>query len=165
MPSANNTSNSSNIVVSSISNTLTLEAGSRLSVLLENNPPGFLAPGLTAGDVIRYDVSLAGYTRASADLLENSEVFGIVERVSGDGSLLVITYGPIDLPSNKVIERSGFNYGGNDIYFLSADNPGFLENLPPSKIGQIIKPVYQVAPTDTGTGTVVNYIGYVIRFN
>ena len=163
MPSASNTSNSSNIKSTIINTTVTQAVGSRLFVILEDNPEGFLAPGLTGGDVIRYDVTLNGYTRASADSISNSEVFGVVEKVNSDNSIVVVTYGSINLPNNKIIDISGFNYGGNDIYFLSADNPGYLQNLPPSSIGQVIKPVYQVAPTTTGTGSVVNYVGYVIQ--
>lgn len=163
MPSANNTSNSSNI--KSVVNKIFIEQalGSRLSVILDKSIPGLLAPGLTGGDVIRYDVNLNGYTRASADSISNSEVFGVVETVNSNGTITVVTYGTINLTGNRIIEMNGFNYGGNDIYFLSADNPGYLQNLPPMQIGQIIKPVYQVAPTNAGTGMVVNYIGYVIQ--
>jgi hypothetical protein len=163
MPSASNTSNSSNITSTIINTTLTQSVGSRLVVVLENEPEGLLAPGLVGGDVIRYDVTLNGYTRASADAIANSEVFGVVEKVNSDNSIVVVTYGTINLPSNRIININGFNYGGNDIYFLSADNPGYLQNLPPSSIGQVIKPVYQVAPTTSGTGSVVNYVGYVIQ--
>ena len=162
MPSANNTSNSSNIKSTNNITIVQQSVGSRLLVVLEPDREN-LAPGLTGGDVIRYDISLNGYTRASADSIPNSEVFGIIEKRNSDGSLNVVTYGCIDLPSTKILDLIGFNYGGNDIYFLSADNPGFVQNLPPSQIGQIIKPVYQVAPSINATGTVVNYIGYVIQ--
>lgn len=166
MPSANNTSNSSNIKSSNTTFVVQQTVGSRLSVLLENETTGFLAPGLTAGDVIRYDAILQGYTRASADSAPNSEVFGIIESVKSNGSLHVITYGSIVIPEDHLLNKSGFNFGGNDVYFLSADSPGYLQNLPPTEIGQIIKPVFQIAPHQLGnviaTGTVINYVGYTI---
>jgi hypothetical protein len=166
MPSAANTSNSSNIKITGNSVTLSQSVGSRLTVLLSNESSGFLAPGLTGGDVIRYDISLQGYTRSCADTLPNSEVFGIVESKNTDGSLNVVTYGSIKLTSNRLLNLNGFNYGGNDVYFLSDTIPGFLQNLPPSGVGKIIKPVYQTAPhgaENQFSGTVMNYVGYVIQ--
>lgn len=164
MPSASNTSNSSNIRSSELKISVQrANDGARLLVTLENESTGFLAPGLTAGDVIRYDVLLGGYTRAAATSLSNSEVFGIVEGVNVDGSLNVVTYGSITYPSNRLINLDGVNYGGNDIYFLSDTQPGRLQNIPPSVVGKIVKPVYQRAPHGTAfTGTVVNYVGYSI---
>jgi hypothetical protein len=162
MPSANNTSNSSNIQSNNNYIVVQQSVGSRLSVLLTNEKSGFLAPGLTGGDVIRYDPTLAGYTRASADSAPNSEVFGIVEKANNDGSLVVVTYGAITIPSSRLLNINGFNYGGNDVYFLSSSTPGFLQNLPPTTVGQIVKPVYQTAPNGEFTGTVVNYVGYTI---
>ena len=166
MPSAANTSNSSNLIVTGNSFVIGQAVGSRLIVILEPETTTFLAPGLTGGDVIRYDQAVQGYTRASADTLPNSEVFGIVESKNSNGSLNVVIYGSINLPSTKVINRTGTNYGGNDVYFLSSTNPGFLENLPPSSAGNIVKPVYQVAPNGSNnqyTGVVMNYVGYVIQ--
>lgn len=165
MPSASNTSNSSNIQATNNYSILQQAVGSRLSVILTNQSTGFLAPGLTAGDVIRYDAILQGYTRASADSAPNSEVFGIVETRNGDGSLVVVTYGSITITPDRLININGFNYGGNDVYFLSADRPGYLQNLPPSNIGEIVKPVYQTAPNGTNneyTGVMMNYVGYTI---
>jgi hypothetical protein len=162
MPSANNTSNSSNIRSSELKVNVQKVGDSRLAVRLTNQSTGFLAPGLTAGDVIRYDVALAGYTRASADSLPSSEVFGIVEKVDSDGSLVVITYGSIVYPSNRLINLDGLNYGGNDVYFLSDQFPGRLQNIPPSLPGYIVKPIYQIAPHQNFTGSIMNYVGYVI---
>lgn len=163
MPSANNTSNSSNIRSSELKVSVNRSIDSRLMVQLTNQSSGFLAPGLTAGDVIRFDVALNGYTRASSDSVANSEVFGIIESTNTDGSLNVVTYGSIAYPTNRLINLDGFNFGGNDVYFLSNTEPGRLQNLPPSTVGTIVKPVYQRAPHGTSfTGTVVNYVGYVI---
>ena len=110
MPSANNTSNSSNIRSSTFSVNVEQAVGSRLSVVLSQEKPGFLAPGLTAGDVIRYDAILQGYTRASADSAPNSEVFGIVEKINANGTLFVVTYGSIQISSDRLINMSGFNF-------------------------------------------------------
>jgi hypothetical protein len=163
MPSASNTSNSSNIITFGNSIVVQQQVGSRLIVKLENQSTGFLAPGLTAGDVIRYDVSLQGYTRSSADSAPNSEVFGVVESRNNDGSLNVVTYGSIRMPSDHLVNLTGINFGGNDVYFLSAATAGYLQNLPPSNLGEIVKPVYQVAPNGSNyTGVVVNYVGYTV---
>ena len=164
MPSASNTSNSSNIRSSELKVTVQrANEGSRLLVNLTNQYAGFLAPGLTGGDVIRFDVALNGYTRAQANSLATSEVFGIVENVNADGSLNVVTYGSINYPTNRLINLDGVNFGGNDIYFLSESQPGRLQNLPPGNLGNIVKPVYQRAPHGSSfTGTVVNYVGYSI---
>lgn len=164
MPSASNTSNSSNIRSSELKISVQrANSGSRLLVNLTNQYAGFLAPGLTGGDVIRFDVALNGYTRAVASSLASSEVFGIVETVNGDGSLDVVTYGSINYPSNRLINLDGPNFGGNDVYFLSESQAGRLQNLPPSNLGNIVKPVYQRAPHGAEfTGTVVNYVGYSI---
>jgi hypothetical protein len=164
MPSASNTSNSSNIRSSELKISVNRSTdGSRLLVNLTNQSPGFLAPGLAAGDVIRFDVSLNGYTRADATSVSKSEVFGVIESLNIDGSLNVVTYGSIAYPVEKLINLDGFNFGGNDVYFLSDTLPGRLQNLPPSNLGNIVKPVYQKAPHgDAFTGSVVNYVGYSI---
>ena len=163
MPSASNTSNSSNIRSTELKISVNRSIDSRLMVQLTNQSTGFLAPGLVAGDVIRFDVSLNGYTRADATSVSKSEVFGVIESVNLDGSLNVVTYGSITYPPEKLINLDGFNFGGNDIYFLSDTLPGRLQNLPPSNLGNIVKPVFQRAPHGNSfTGTVVNYVGYSI---
>jgi hypothetical protein len=122
------------------------------------------APGLSAGDVIRYDVPTSGYTASKADTAPNSEVFGVVESYSPvSNSLNVVIYGSIALDSNDFADMgSAGGCGGNDIYFLSGQTAGVLQNLAPNDLDQIIKPVYQAAPHGSFTGVVVNYLGYKI---
>ena len=104
MPSASNTSNSSNIRSSELRIGVTKsDVGSRLIVQLTNQRAGFLAPGLTAGDVIRFDQAVSGYTRASASSIPTSEVFGVIETVNLDGSLDVVTYGSVKYPVDRLI--------------------------------------------------------------
>lgn len=164
MPSASNTSNSSNIRSRELKVSVQkANDGSRLLVNLKNERAGFLAPGLTAGDVIYYDVVLAGYTRSIATALNTSEVFGIIESINQDGSIDVVTYGSINYPTNRLLNIEGPNFGGNDVYFLSDNFPGRLQNLAPNTVGYIVKPVYQTAPHSPNfTGSVVNYVGYRI---
>jgi hypothetical protein len=137
--------------------------GSRLIVNIQTaNVAGF-----TVGDVIRYDVATSGYTRSCADTAPNSEVFGVIETIE-DSNLNVVMYGSINYPTEKLINLTGTNFGGNDIYFLSSSTPGKLENLPPTTIGHIIKPIYQVGPhtsitNKNATGIIVNYLGYFIQ--
>lgn len=161
MPSASNTSNSSNIRSNNFNYSISQEIGSRLVVSLTEN----FFPGLTAGDVIRYDALVSGYTRASAYEAESSEVFGVVESYDSDSnSLYVVTYGSINISENSLLNTSTTpNYGGNDVYFLSDTIPGKLQNYPPTNLGRVVKPIYQIAPNgDNFTGTIVNYIGYII---
>jgi hypothetical protein len=164
MPSASNTSNSSNISTPLLNLNVQSELGSRLLVQIQTNN----FSGFTGGDVIRYDVPTSGYTLAKADTASNSEVFGIVEDKEEPNLLNVVIYGSINYPTEKLINDTGTNYGGNDVYFLSASNAGKLVNIPSTTIGNIVKPIYQVGPhlTLTGlaaTGIVVNYVGYVIQ--
>lgn len=163
MPSASNTSNSSNIKTNLTNLQLQSEFGSRLLVSIELPDPSLFA----AGDIIRYDISTSSYKKSCADTASNSEVFGAIESID-DGVAFVVTYGSINYPSTHLINITGTNYGGNDIYFLSSSSPGKLVNIPPSNIGEIIKPIYQVAPHSSvsgvdSTGTIVNYVGYVIQ--
>lgn len=163
MPSASNTSNSSNINQNLLNFNIQSELGSRLIVNIQTaNVAGF-----TVGDVIRYDVATSGYTRSCADTAPNSEVFGVIETIE-DSNLNVVMYGSINYPTEKLINLTGTNFGGNDIYFLSSSTPGKLENLPPTTIGHIIKPIYQVGPhtsitNKNATGIIVNYLGYFIQ--
>lgn len=163
MPSASNTSNSSNIKANLTNLQFQSEFGSRLLVNIElSNSSSF-----SSGDVIRYDITTSGYTKSCADTAPNSEVFGVIESID-DGTASVVTYGSINYPSTHLINITGTNYGGNDIYFLSSSFPGKLVNIPPSNVGEIIKPIYQVAPHSSisgldATGTIVNYVGYVIQ--
>ena len=154
MPSC---STSSNILASY--NTLNVtQGGSRLLVSI----PTSSAPGISAGDVIRYDVLTSGYTASKADSAPNSEVFGVVETYS-PVNLNIVIYGSITLDSNKFADMgSAGGCGGNDIYFLSGQTAGVLQNLAPSDLNQIIKPIYQAAPHGSFSGVVVNYLGYKI---
>ena len=163
MPSASNTSNSSNIQSNLVNLNIQSELGSRLIVSIQSTN----IAGFTAGDVIRYDVATSGYTRSCADTASNSEVFGVIETIE-NSNLNVVIYGSINYPTEKLINLTGTNFGGNDIYFLSATTPGKLVNLPPETINNIIKPIYLVGPHSTitnnsATGLILNYIGYVIQ--
>ena len=163
MPSASNTSNSSNINQNLLNFNVQSELGSRLivNVTVEN------ISDFTAGDVIRYDVVTSSYTKSCANTAPNSEVFGVIETIE-DFTLNVVIYGSINYPSEKLVNSTGTNFGGNDIYFLSSSTPGKLENIPPTTVGYIIKPIYQVGPhtsitNKNATGIIVNYLGYFIQ--
>jgi hypothetical protein len=154
MPSCSNSSN-----ISSSINTLSVaQGGSRLLVSVP------LVAGLTLGNVIRYDISTSGYTASRANLAENSEVFGVIESYDSVSSRFgVVLYGSITLDSSKFADMgSGGGSGGNDIYFLSGQTAGILQNLAPTNLNHIVKPVYQVSPHGSYTGVVVNYLGYKI---
>jgi hypothetical protein len=107
MPSASNTSNSSNISTSLLNLNVQSELGSRLFVQIQTNN----FSGFTSGDVIRYDVPTSGYTLAKADTASNSEVFGIVEDKEEPNLLNVVIYGSINYPTEKLINDTGTNYG------------------------------------------------------
>lgn len=157
MPSCS--SNSSNIT--STINSLNITQGSGGSRLLISIP--FVA-GLTSGQVIRYDVPTAGYTASQADTPAHAEVFGVIESYNqATNKFNVVMNGSITISDSKLVnlpqDPTGAS-GGNDIYFLSGMTAGVLQNLIPSDINHVIKPVYQKAPHGTYSGSVVNYSGY-----
>ena len=120
--------------------------------------------GLTDGSVIRYDVPTSGYTAAKADTAPNSEVFGVIENLdSSTNKFNVVLYGSVNISSSRLADMgSGGGSGGNDVYFLSGTTSGILQNLAPTSIDNIIKPVYQAAPHGSYSGIVMNYLGYRI---
>ena len=154
MPSCSTSSN----IASSINALSVSQGGSRLSLQIP-----FLS-GLTVGNVIRYDVATTGYTASKADDAERSEVFGVIENYdSSVGKFNVVIYGSINISSAYLSDMgSGGGCGGNDIYFLSGVTAGRLQNLAPTKLDHIVKPIYQASPHGNGsyTGVIVNYLGY-----
>ena len=150
-------SNSSNIQASI--NTLSVtQGGSRLLVSIP------YVSGLTLGQVVRYDVATSGYTASRADAAETSEVFGVVESYdSTSNKFNTVIYGSINVSSSNLADMgSGGGSGGNDIYFLSGVTAGKLQNLAPTNVNHIVKPVYQISPHGSYTGVIVNYLGYRI---
>ena len=152
MPSCSTSSN----IASSINALSVSQGGSRLSLQIP-----FLS-GLTVGNVIRYDVATTGYTASKADDAERSEVFGVIENYdSSVGKFNVVIYGSINISSAYLADMgSGGGCGGNDIYFLSGVTAGRLQNLAPTDLDHIVKPIYQVSPHGSYTGVIVNYLGY-----
>lgn len=158
MPSCSNSSN-----LTSAINSLNVSqgsAGSRFVVQIDYSS----APGITVGNVIRYDVAATGYTASKANTPESAEVFGVVESYSSTtNSFNVVMGGSINLPvgylSYMSTDPTGAG-GGNDIFFLSGLTAGKLQNLAPDDITHIIKPIYQVAPHGSYTGIITNYSGY-----
>ena len=152
-------STSSNIK-SSFTALTTTNGGSRLVISIP-----YIA-GFTTGQVIRYDVPSSGYTAAKADQAATSEVFGVIESFNSTTSpslVNVVIYGSVNINSAKLADvGSGGGSGGNDIYFLSGTTAGVLQNLAPTNIDHVIKPVYQIAPHGTYDGIVINYLGYKI---
>jgi len=154
MPSCSNSSN----IQSSINTISVTQGGSRLLVSIP------YVSGLTLGQVVRYDVSTSGYTASKANLAENSEVFGVIESYdSASNKFNTVIYGSISIDSSKLADMgSGGGSGGNDIYFLSDQTAGGLQNLAPTNLEHIVKPVYQISPHGSYTGVIVNYLGYKI---
>lgn len=158
-------SSSSNIRSTQTLITVT-QGGSRLTAVVQN---GTYASGITGGDVIYWNpLGGAGglYEKSNASSSASAEVFGIVETVSSSGpssyDLNVVLYGSIILPSSAIYTIAGATggAGGADVYFLSGLSAGKIQVQAPTEIGNVIKPVYQVAPHGSYSGTVVNYIGY-----
>lgn len=152
MPSCSSSSN----IQASLNTISVSQGGSRLFVSIP------FVSGLTLGDVIRYDIATSGYTAAIANAAETSEVFGVIESAT-PSTFGVVIYGSVNLDSTKFADMgSGGGSGGNDIYFLSGETAGVLQNLAPTDLNHIVKPVYQVAPHGAFTGVVINYLGYKI---
>jgi hypothetical protein len=155
MPSCSTSSN----IQSSFNAISVTQGGSRL---LADIP---MVSGITLGNVVRYDVLTSGYTAAKADSAPSSEVFGVVEAVNtSSNTLSVVIYGSINLAAASLVSVDGTTggSGGNDIYFLSGNTAGILQNLAPTNLNHIIKPVYQAAPHGSYSGVVMNYLGYKI---
>lgn len=154
MPSCSTSSN----IQASINALTVTQGGSRLLVSVP------YVAGLTNGNVIRYDVITAGYTAAKADLAESSEVFGVIEGYNTtNNTFTTVIYGSISLDSSNFADMgSGGGSGGNDIYFLSGLTAGVLQNLAPTDLDHIVKPVYQAAPHGAYSGVIINYLGYKI---
>jgi hypothetical protein len=154
MPSCSNSSN----IQSTINTISVTQGGSRLLVSIP------FVSGLTLGQVVRYDVATSGYTAAKADKAETSEVFGVIESYdSTTNKLNTVIYGSVNIDSSKLADMgSGGGSGGNDIYFLSGTTAGVLQNLAPTDLQHVVKPVYQISPHGSYSGVVVNYLGYKI---
>jgi len=150
-------SSSSNIKSSQTFVSIT-QGGSRLMTTIPN---GSYSLGITAGDVIFYNGLSGEFQKSIATSSNTAEVFGIVETKTA-GTLNVVIYGSIVLPSSSIHPIAGATggAGGADVYFLSGITSGKVQVEAPSEIGNIIKPIYQVAPHGSYTGTVMNYIGY-----
>jgi hypothetical protein len=121
--------------------------------------------GLTAGDVIRYDVTPATpiYKRSMADNVENAEVVGVVESATDD-AMEVVIFGQISFPSGKFVNSGSPQgaSGGNDVYFLSAGTSGGVNSLAPDQVTQVVKPVLQRMDSGDFNAVVLNYIGYLV---
>lgn len=155
MPSC---STSSNIRASNTVVKLTSDGGSRL--LVQIAAAQIAPPGLSAGDAIFYSGASAYYKRSRADDPSTAEVFGVVESLDISGNATVVLYGSIGLTGYANIDDGGA--GGHDVYFLSGLTAGKLQSIAPTDGEHIVKPVYQVAPHGTYTGSIVNYIGYKV---
>jgi len=123
--------------------------------------------GITGGDVIFFDNSSGPvngtYRKSKADSPNTAEVFGIVESSNGDtGDINVVISGSINLPTRNIFNtnNTSLNLGSNDVYFLSGQTAGALENYPPTTENYIIKPIYLNAPHGSFTGLVRNYLGF-----
>lgn len=134
------------------------QGGSRLMTTIPN---GSYFTGITAGDVIFYNGLSGEYQKSIATSSNTAEVFGIVETVTS-GNLNVVLYGSIVLPGTAIYPIAGATggAGGADVYFLSGLTSGKIQVEAPTEIGSVIKPIYQVAPHGSYTGSVINYIGY-----
>ena len=125
--------------------------------------------GITAGDVIRYDVSdesAKQYKTSLANNAENAEVVGVVESIDDD-TMNVVIFGQISFPSDKFVDNTPAGTidgasGGNDIFFLSPSITGGVQNIAPFQPTEVVKPVLQKMDDGTNNAVVLNYIGYSI---
>ena len=122
--------------------------------------------GFSAGNVVFYNITGSTWAKSSAAADNTSEVFGVIESTTGL-TATVVTHGSVNIP-NTMLHDMGSNggSGGNDIWFLSGTTSGHMQNLAPTTVGNIIKPVYYAYPHEfngaTFSGLVVNYIGYSV---
>ena len=159
-------SSSSNIL-SNVTSVDIRRIGSKILATIPKTSSDYtVEAGITAGDVIRYDVTDASnkqYKKSIADNIENAEVVGVVESISSV-SLEVVIFGQIQFPSerfNNEGDPAGAS-GGNDIYFLSSSTAGDVTSLAPSEPTKVVKPILQRMDDGTNNAVVLNYIGYVV---
>ena len=119
---------------------------------------------LIVGNSVFYDIPGATWAKSKADAFNTSEVFGIIENITGL-TATVVTQGSVIVPSTVLNDvGDGGGSGGNDIWFLSGTTAGHMQNLAPTLPNQIIKPLYYAYSHEfsgvTFTGQLVNYVGY-----
>ena len=119
---------------------------------------------LGVGNSVFYDIPGATWAKSKADAFNTSEVFGIIESITGL-TATVVTQGSVIVPSTVLNDvGDGGGSGGNDIWFLSGTTAGHMQNLAPTLPNQIIKPLYYAYSHEfsgvTFTGQLVNYVGY-----
>ena len=122
--------------------------------------------GFSAGNVVFYNITGSTWAKSSAAADNTSEVFGVIESATGL-TATVVTQGSVNIPDTMLHDMgSSGGSGGNDIWFLSGITSGHMQNLAPTTVGNIIKPVYYAYPHEfngaTFSGLVVNYIGYSV---
>ena len=122
--------------------------------------------GFSAGNVVFYNITGSTWAKSNAVGNNTSEVFGVIESTTGL-TATVVTQGSVNIPDTMLHDMgSSGGSGGNDIWFLSGITSGHMQNLAPTTVGNIIKPVYYAYPHEfngaTFSGLVVNYIGYSV---
>ena len=122
--------------------------------------------GFSAGNVVFYNITGSTWAKSSAAADNTSEVFGVIESATGL-TATVVTQGSVNIPDTMLHDMgSNGGSGGNDIWFLSGITSGHMQNLAPTAVGNIVKPVYYAYPHEfngaTFSGLVVNYIGYSV---
>ena len=122
--------------------------------------------GFSAGNVVFYNITGSTWAKSSAAADNTSEVFGVIESTTGL-TATVVTQGSVNIPDTMLHDMgSNGGSGGNDIWFLSGITSGHMQNLAPTAVGNIVKPVYYAYPHEfngaTFSGLVVNYIGYSV---
>jgi hypothetical protein len=140
--------------------TILTQDTNRLAISIKTTD-GLPTTGITAGDVIRWDVPTAGYTLSVASTEPKAEVLGVVESVNASGCTVVLT-GSIQYPSSRLSAIINGGAGNVDVLFLSDTVSGGLTGtVDMSTSGEkIIKPVMQVAPHSIYNAVVTNYVGY-----
>ena len=173
MPSCTNNSTISGILVNAE------EATSGKRLVFKQNVAQQWESGITAGDVIRYDVDDKTFAKSVANPYYNGsldlslpEVIGIVEKIEqetdGITYATIVTHGLMKYPNlNSIIagiSATSGQYGGTDIFFLSPTIPGGITFEIEDGKRYIAKPILQVCPTSDTNGyynsIVVNYLGY-----
>ena len=158
MPSCNNSASSQSTRVFAPHVVLKQDT-SRLAIQIKTID-GLPASGITAGDIIRYDPLIPGYTLSVASSDEKAEVVGVVETATPTACTVVVS-GSVLYPVERLNKIVSGGSSGKDILFLDDVIPGGLTGtVDTSATTKIVKPVLQLAPHGNYNGIVVNYIGY-----
>lgn len=126
------------VTASRTGNTVTVDITAGAGTSLEETVTQ-TAHGFVVGDWVRSSGTAGQFTKAQADVPNNSQALGVVTTVVSANSFKMVTAGKAS------ISTTGFAIG--DVAWLSPTTAGAMTNVQPTTIGQVAKPLGTVIDT------------------